>query len=185
MDVFWQQGFQRTSMSDLEAATDVLRGSLYWTFGDKHSLFVHALNHYRQIARDVIEEHLEPEAPTLETLRHALLGVVTECSGPDAAKGCLMGNSAVELTARDPEIRAVVRQHYLWMETRFAEVLRAAIDAGEVAAERDPQALGRLLVVSIQGLKVLGKTGPTRGELEDVVDEILRGLGLSGDPSGG
>ena len=178
MAVFWEKGFRRTSMADLEAATGVLRGSLYWAFGDKRTIFERAMEHYQSLTRRVIGEYLGAAGPVSEVLRRTLLAVASECTGEDGRKGCLMANSAVELSAHDDEARAAVRRHYAWMESRFASLLARAQETGQLAPERDPQALGRLIVVSIQGLKVVGKTSPQSADLAAVVDELLAGLGL-------
>ena len=46
MNVFWDKGYEATSMQDLVAATGLLKGSLYGAFGDKRALYLIALNHY-------------------------------------------------------------------------------------------------------------------------------------------
>ena len=46
MHVFWQHGYQGTSIQDVVDATGVLPGSLYGAFGDKRQLFVAALDAY-------------------------------------------------------------------------------------------------------------------------------------------
>ncbi len=46
MNVFWEKGYQATSMQDLVAASGLLKGSLYGAFGDKHAMYLAALKHY-------------------------------------------------------------------------------------------------------------------------------------------
>ena len=61
---FWRGGYAATSISDLQAATGLSRGSLYKAFGYKHGLFLAALDRY---------------------LRHGLLaldGVFAEAASP-------------------------------------------------------------------------------------------------------
>lgn len=91
-----------------------------------------------------------------------------------------MANSAIELAPRDEKVRSSVRRHYEWMADRFGELLSRAVEEGSLSPDRDPKALGRLVVVSIQGLRVVGKTGPEKEDLEAVVDEFLAGLGIHG-----
>ncbi|MCG8456066.1 MAG: TetR/AcrR family transcriptional regulator [Holophagales bacterium] len=178
MEVFWEQGFRRASMADLEAATGVLRGSLYWAFGDKRAIFERALEHYRSLTRRSISAHLEGDEPAADLLRGALLAVAEDCTGAGGHRGCLVANSAIEMAPHDEEVRAALSRHYEWMADRFAELLDRAVAEGSLPPGRDPRALGRLVVVSIQGLRVVGKTGPRREDLESVVDELLAGLGL-------
>ena len=46
MNVFWSRGYHATALPDLLRATKLSRGSLYAAFGDKHSLFLRALDRY-------------------------------------------------------------------------------------------------------------------------------------------
>src|SRR4029453_6387021 len=50
MDVFWSRGYHATALPDLLRATKLSRGSLYAAFGDKHSLFLLALDRFIDIA---------------------------------------------------------------------------------------------------------------------------------------
>ena len=43
---FWDGGYAATSVDDLTAATGLGKGSLYGAFGDKHALFLRALDDY-------------------------------------------------------------------------------------------------------------------------------------------
>ncbi|MEL6158735.1 MAG: TetR/AcrR family transcriptional regulator [Cyanobacteria bacterium J06623_5] len=44
--VFWQQGFAKTTYADLEKATGLHRQSLVYAFGDKKALFESAIDYY-------------------------------------------------------------------------------------------------------------------------------------------
>jgi len=46
MDAFWSNGYNGTSLPALLDATKMSRGSLYGAFGDKHGLFLLALDRY-------------------------------------------------------------------------------------------------------------------------------------------
>ncbi len=44
MELFWKQGYEKTSLSDLVEHMGIHRRSLYDTFGDKHTLFLKAID---------------------------------------------------------------------------------------------------------------------------------------------
>ena len=46
--VFWNRGFEHTSLDDLCAATGLGRSSLYAAFGDKRALYLKALARYEE-----------------------------------------------------------------------------------------------------------------------------------------
>ncbi len=63
IEVFWTQGYDGTSVQDLVDAMGIQRGSLYAAFGDKHQLFLEALDRYENVARgeyERLEVEIEP-----------------------------------------------------------------------------------------------------------------------------
>ena len=65
-EAFWKGGFEGTSIGDLTGATGLNRPSLYGAFGDKHTLYIHALQQYREGMHAAGRKILE-DAPTLRT----------------------------------------------------------------------------------------------------------------------
>src|ERR671923_2175460 len=76
MGVFWSSGYHATSLPDLLEATNLSRGSLYAAFGDKHGLFLRALDRYIDDALERVERELDPGKPALAGLRDCLAGYV-------------------------------------------------------------------------------------------------------------
>ena len=46
MHLFWEKGYEKSSLQDLVQHMGVHRRSMYDTFGDKHSLFMKTLELY-------------------------------------------------------------------------------------------------------------------------------------------
>ena len=130
--VFWDRGYEDTSLPDLEAATGLNRSSIYHSFGSKRGLFDAAVESYLD---DVVRPRLaglrapgiEPGA--LETyllgLRHAMVEQTTSL----AANGCLLLNAAGSVLGHDERLTAVV--------TLYCDDLAAAIGAGVDARRPD------------------------------------------------
>src|SRR6201990_2426300 len=72
--LFRKDGFAGTSLDELAAATGMNRPSLYGAFGDKHDLYMKALEHYWAAGRDAMARALAPDRP----LRAALRAVYAE-----------------------------------------------------------------------------------------------------------
>src|SRR6185503_17277031 len=63
LHVFWQKGYEGTSLSDLTRAMGINRPSLYAAFGDKQSLFRKVLDRYAEGPAAYFDEALrEPTA---------------------------------------------------------------------------------------------------------------------------
>ena len=49
MEVFWSRGYEAASVGELVKQMGINRQSLYDTFGDKHALYLQALDRYRVV----------------------------------------------------------------------------------------------------------------------------------------
>ncbi|HMR32387.1 MAG TPA: TetR family transcriptional regulator C-terminal domain-containing protein [Geminicoccaceae bacterium] len=174
---FWKGGYDGTTIGDLEAATGLGRGSLYGAFGDKRRLFLRALEHYLdQASAERLQRLADPAAGRGELVaffRDAARG----CSADPSRKGCLVTNCAVEMAAEDVEVAARVGRHLDRFERAIERVVRQAQARGEIAADRDPTRLARLLVVCLQGMQVLARARPDACWLDDVVRAVDETLG--------
>src|ERR1700744_433597 len=81
MGVFWSRGYHATALPDLLRATKLSRGSLYAAFGDKHSLFLRALDRYIADAVTRMDSELGPGKAPIDGLRAYLAGYVDRTSG--------------------------------------------------------------------------------------------------------
>src|SRR5258708_19142689 len=103
MDVFWSGGYHGTSLPDLLEATELSRGSLYAAFGDKHGLFLRALDRYIDDALARLDCDLDPRKNALAGLRACLAGYVERTNGVAGQRGCLVVATALGMAAHDTE----------------------------------------------------------------------------------
>jgi TetR/AcrR family transcriptional repressor of nem operon len=177
-DLFWRAGYEATSVQELLDAMGIGRGSFYDTFGDKHALFLAALDRYRESAESGTVSALEADGSPKGAIRAAFGAMVDELADQEEPRrGCLLANSMVELAPRDPEVMDRVSRYVARMEEAFARTVRRGQAAGEIGAQHDPVALARFLVNNALGLRVLAKTGAPRRALEDAARVALGALG--------
>ncbi len=176
MSAFWTKGYAATSVEDLVAHMGIQRGSLYATFGDKRSLFLSALDRYQRVVTRELFEALEAPGSGLAAIRRFFRLRVERSLDRSRPAGCLVTNSAVELSRRDRGAVAKVGGSLAGLEAAFLRALERARAQGELAATRDVRALARFLTSSAQGLSVMAKAFPERAVLEDVVTVVLAAL---------
>src|SRR6201986_5013095 len=90
MNEFWSRGYHATALPDLLRATKLSRGSLYAAFGDKHALFLRALDRYIADALARMEDELDPRHRPVDGLRAYLAGYAGRTSRADGRRGCLL-----------------------------------------------------------------------------------------------
>ena len=170
VQVFWTRGFERTSVEDLTESMGIQRGSLYAAFGDKHQLFLEALDRYEErFYRDTLR-FLE-EGPAREGIRRVFAQVVSDCACGGGAKGCFITNTAVALAEDDPETASRVRSNLRRLEGAFEAALTRAEPV--TLRGREPKALARFLTTSLQGLRVLSRCCVELDVLNDAVEVTL------------
>ncbi|GII63308.1 TetR family transcriptional regulator [Sphaerisporangium krabiense] len=173
LELFWERGYEATSMADLVARLGIGRASLYATFGGKHELYMKALRRYIQTrAPSPIELVSQPGSP-LPAVR-ALVELYAEQScGARAGLGCLVVNAAAEMLPGDAEVSRFVEGNWTAIETALTSALIRARALGELPEGRDPVALARFLLVFMQGLRLVGKASPDPARLRDAAAQAL------------
>jgi TetR/AcrR family transcriptional repressor of nem operon len=172
MHVFWQRGYEATSMSDLIEVTGVARASIYATFGSKHAMYLRALERYVQQRDPGLVEHLSQSGPVLPTLRELIEGFASEADTPDR-RGCYVVNAAVERLPEDGAVALAVEASWETLEVALTSALMRARAGGELRRDVQPQRLARLLLVVLQGLRVISKGRPGTGRAKDAAAQVI------------
>ena len=140
---------------------------------EQHALFLRALDRYIADALARMDVELGPRHAPVDGLRSFLAGYVDRASGASGRRGCLLVATAMELAGHDPDVEGRIRGFFKAMETNIAGALSRAKLAGELAAGVEPASGARILVCFVEGLRVIGKTGPTRTSSQTTVDALL------------
>jgi TetR/AcrR family transcriptional repressor of nem operon len=172
LEVFWDKGYEATSMQDLVRQMGVNRASMYDTFGNKYELFKQSLDAYCQQSLVNIKQVLQaPGSPMQNILRYfQLLGSST---GVVRHHGCFINNTAVELGPHKPEIADYIRHHWAEVEGLFKSTLDRAVEQGELKPDTDTAALARLFNTLIQGLAVSSKVRVPPESLASIIKTVF------------
>lgn len=173
MDVFWSRGYHATALPDLLRATKLSRGSLYAAFGDKHSLFLRALDRYIADAVTRMDSEFTPHKDPVEGLRAYFAGYVERNSGANGRRGCLLVATAMELAGQDAEVGRRIAGFFKIMEARLVDALTRAKIAGRLAEGVEPASAARIIVCFVEGMRVVGKTATARTTWQATVDALL------------
>ncbi|HLU26310.1 MAG: TetR/AcrR family transcriptional regulator [Actinomycetes bacterium] len=167
LDLFWERGYEATSIQDLVDHLGIGRGSLYATFGSKHALYLKALDRYLRTRDPNPIELLSRPGPALPAVRALVRAYVDEAVCDTRRRGCMIVNAAMERVPADALVTRRVQESWAQLERALTCALTRARDQGELAADKDPVAIARFLLVVLQGLRVVGKAGPNARSLHD------------------
>lgn len=158
MEEFWSHGYGGTSPAQLAAATGIAKGSLYNAFTSKRDLFDRCLDLYHQQVAEMAQQLLEHPGSTRECLQNALRSVVDSDLGQPRRRGCLIGNTAVELAGNDAQLARKLRHMQDESTGWFAARIQRGQRDGDVSRDRDAEALAEHLANTLAGLRVMVMT---------------------------
>ena len=176
MKVFWNQGYEGTSVQDLVEATGINRFSMYEEFGDKEGLFQAALDKYRDIMAERVFEPLERNTTGLGSIKTFFDNAVETYTAKGKMNACLITNTTLELAKRDTKAAAQVKRHLDRMERGFLRTSAVARGKKEIHRAADLEKLSKYLVGVAQGLAVISTVYPERKRLKSYVHIALSNL---------
>jgi TetR/AcrR family transcriptional repressor of nem operon len=169
IDIFWHKGYNGTSMQDLVDGLGISRSSLYDTYGDKHTLFIKALESYQNEASGKICAIVSSAAPAKETIKILLELITGELLGDQKHKGCFMVNAEVEVAPHDPEVSQLVCTNDQQVEDAFYLVIKKGQESGEIANRQDARALARFTFNTVKGIRVTAKSTTDKAVFDDII----------------
>ena len=176
LDVFWREGYACASLSDLERATGVGRKGLYNTFGSKEGLFLEALSRYMERAVRLILTPLEAAGAGRAAIGHVLGVLASEQGQLKENRGCLVCLTAETEAEQTEEIDRSVQGYLERLRLGFAHAIHGAVASGEVAADKDPDALADFFLGTVMGLSAMARAGRPRAQIQHYVGTALAAL---------
>lgn len=173
VNVFWQHGYEGTSMATLMAATGLNKPSLYAAYGSKEELFRFAFERYWQRQGEFTGTLLnEPNAR--DAVERMLLALVDIQTQPGLPHGCLAVHGGLVGSAASSGIRDELRARRAAIQAMVRDRLARAQAEGELASSVDVADLARYLTMVGQGAAVQAAGGASREELRRVVQVAMR-----------
>ncbi|MFG2693483.1 TetR/AcrR family transcriptional regulator [Kitasatospora sp. NPDC048407] len=164
--LFWERGYQATSVGELTGAMGIKPGSLYAAFGDKESLFREVVRAYQQSPAGEFVGLAFAEEPTV---RAAFARILREAarvySDPEHPAGCLVISAATNVAAQDDEVAVFLRELRAANLAAFEERLSSAQRLGELPPGAEPAALARYFGAVLQGMSQRSRDGADTAEL--------------------
>jgi len=151
MNVFWEKGYNATSMQDLVDAMQINRSSLYNTIGDKHQLFMKCICNYFENAMCELKEKVARE----KTAKAALIKIITDKADwiVSCDKGCLGMKTTFEIAPEDATVRnQMSKQSDVFIEF-MAAIVQKAMDDGEMDNSEDASLMAEYIATSFTGWK--------------------------------
>jgi AcrR family transcriptional regulator len=169
LDLFWERGYEGTSLSDLAEAMGIASASIYACFGSKEDLFRKVMALYGTTSGEPPRRALR-EQPTARAAIHEMLrATADEITRPDTPHGCMLILAAPTGAVENHSVREFLADRRRDQFTTIRDRLALGIDDGDLTASADLDAIARYYTTVVQGLSVQARDGASRADLETVI----------------
>jgi TetR/AcrR family transcriptional regulator, transcriptional repressor for nem operon len=172
--VFCERGYHATSISDLTAAMELASGSVYKAFKDKRGVFLGAFDRYKAVRDAQLRAAMGKGRNGRERLLNAIDFFAASSSGAQGRQGCLVVSGASELATFDAEVARRVTASLERSEALLGELIRQGQADGSIAATVDSETSARLVLCLLQGMRLVGKAGRSRKDMQAVARTALK-----------
>lgn len=173
VDVFWEHGYDATSVSALTSALGIGAASMYAAFGDKRTLFLEALDRYLHTYSAFILAALTEERRARDAVARLLSEAATAYTRPDHPPGCLLITAATNCTPQSSDVAGRLRELRAAGRRALQDKITDGVRSGELPPGTDARALATFYSAVIQGMSAQARDGATRADLEHVAETAL------------
>jgi AcrR family transcriptional regulator len=173
LHVFWERGYEGTSVADLTEAMGINPPSLYAAFGNKEALFRQALDRY-EARRDAFLGEVFAAPSAREAIDRLLQGTAEMLSDKDCPRGCLMVQGALSGGESCAAVKRDLISRRAAGEVMIRERLARAKREGDLPADADVGELARFVATIMQGMAVQAAGGATAKQLRAIAATALR-----------
>ena len=171
--LFWQRGYEATSMADLVAETGVAAASLYAAFDNKAGLFAAVIERYAATFSVHLYAPINDPALSYEAVKGLLERAASSFSEPGTPAGCFMYSAAAAVSPASAAIECLLREKRIAAEALLIERLQRGAAQGEIAANTNPAVLGKFINTVMEGMSVQARDGATLNELLSIAEMAL------------
>ncbi|WP_437622330.1 TetR/AcrR family transcriptional regulator [Sorangium sp. So ce1151] len=170
MEVFWERGYEGTSLSDLTAAMGINSPSLYAAFGCKESLFREAVSLYNEVEGAAVARAMREEPTARRAVEAMLRGNAEAYVSPGKPSGCMIVLAATLGTQESEAVRSHLAEVRRGALVELQRRLERGVAEGDLPAGTDTAALAAFYTTVLQGLSIQARDGASREALLAVVD---------------
>ena len=170
LDLFWERGYEGTSLNDLAQAMGIASASIYACFGSKEELFRKVMALYGRTSGEPPRRALREQATAREAIHAMLRATADEVTRADSPHYCMLVLAAPTGAVENSSVREFLadlrRGQYAAIQSRLA---RGVADGDLTAQPGAVDAIARYYATVVQGLSIQARDGASRAELETVV----------------
>lgn len=173
-DLFWEKGYNATSMHDIVEITQLNRSSIYNTYGNKHKLFLECLANYARMKTIQYKEVSNRNAKTFDFLSYTVHDLMNQTIKDK--KACLITRTIFELGDSDKEIKNLITNNAKVLEEIFRELINQAKLTGEIRKDVKSELVAKYILSSFSGFYKHYILSRNKKEVNEMIDFMLQSI---------
>ncbi|MEZ2330383.1 TetR/AcrR family transcriptional regulator [Mesorhizobium sp. RCC_202] len=179
MHLFWEHGYEATSLAMLRDAMGLTPPQIYNAFTDKETLFRKALMRYHETEIGFALDALSAPVSTAEAVRRLLLGAAQAYTRPGKPGGCLFVSGALAASPQAQAIADELKTYRTASEAAIAERLAKGQAMGDLPESVSTQGFAKYLAGVMNGMSIQARDGASADELRTLAETALAALPLN------
>lgn len=172
--LFWQYGFEATSIGDLTKALGITAPSLYSSFGDKAQLFQKCLDYYQLHETCGMDEIFRSSLNTKHAMRIYLEKSLKNLIQDQKPTGCMFVVSTMNCSEQNQQLQQQLIQKRVQKKVKILSYLQRAQSNKELKSDVNLQVLADYYATLLQGMSIQARDGATVEQLQQVVDLAMQ-----------
>ncbi|MFC5862388.1 TetR/AcrR family transcriptional regulator [Acidicapsa dinghuensis] len=168
MLLFWDRGFEQTSVDEVAAAMGICTSSLYSSFGDKEALFLAAVEHYRTGMGSVYDIAVNKGKTAKEGFTNLFELAATEMTRNDQPKGCMLSLALPTCSPEYDELQKELERLRMISETVWVKRLQTAVQSKEIPKSTDVHLLATFFKTTLMGMSFQARAGASQQKLMEI-----------------
>jgi len=173
MHLFWNHGYDGTSLQMLEKAMGLVRTSIYNTYGNKRKLFNRVISHYEETVIAQLMKSVEKESDIRKSMAKMLNGEINLHFNKNNPGGCLIVLSVLEKAQHGDDSTKLFESIVKKMEKFLTKKLSDAQDEGQISKNVDVKAVAVTIATTVVGIPVMGKAGFSKASIQRTVQTTI------------
>ena len=169
--LFWEGGYEATSLQDVVRRARVKSGSLYYFFRTKEDLLLAVLDHYVELLWPaVIEPAFGRTADPIERIFSILTGYREGLIYTGFSHGCPIGNLALEVSDELPRARERIARNFAGWRKWIRKCLEGASE--RLPAKVDSERLATFVLTVMEGAVMQARAHHSLEQFDSSVAEL-------------
>ncbi|WP_263419876.1 TetR/AcrR family transcriptional regulator [Terriglobus albidus] len=165
MLLFWNRGFEQTCVDDLADAMGIQTSSLYSSFGDKETLFLEAVEHYRTGRGSVFDAAVMEGKTAKEGFENLFRVTATELTRKDQPSGCMLCLALPTCSPKYDHLQQELDRLRALSDTILLKRLENAVQDKEIPKSTDLRSLVAYFRTTLLGMSLQARAGASKETL--------------------